>query len=121
MRRAAAVLLAVAATLAAPAGARAFVVAGSAWPHGYVPYHVDAPALRSAVEQAAARWNRSGADIHLTEVPVARASIRIRRLSAGPCENVVGRAPVGYLRGRVGVVSLQASCGPLGTDPDRGA
>ena len=117
MRRAAAVLLAVASTLAAPAAAGAFVVAGSAWPHGYVPYHVDAPSLRSAVEQAAARWNRSGADIHLTEVPVARASIRIRRLSAGPCENVVGRAPVGYLRGRIGVVSLQASCGPLGLIP----
>ena len=93
------------------------MVAGPAWPHGYVPYHVDAPALRSAVEQAAARWNRSGANIHLTEVPGARASIRIRRLSAGPCDNVVGRAPVGYVRGRVGIVFLQASCGPLGLIP----
>lgn len=111
------VLLAVAAALAAPAGAGAFAVAGAAWPHGYVPYHVDAPALRSAVEQAAARWNRSGANIHLTEVPGARASIRIRRLSAGPCDNVVGRAPVGYVRGRVGIVFLQASCGPLGLIP----
>ena len=120
MRRAAAVLLAVASTLAAPAAAGAFVVAGSAWPHGYVPYHVDAPSLRSAVEQAAARWNRSGADIHLTEVPVARASIRIRRLGRNLRERRRTRTcrlrPRAYRRGLpAGLVRT------LGTDPDRGA
>jgi Astacin (Peptidase family M12A) len=109
------VLLVVLGALAAPAGA--YTIAGAPWPNGKVLYHVDAPALRSAVEQAAARWNQSGARIHFTEVAAARAAIRVRRLPAGPCSDVVGRAPVGRGPGGVGIVFLRASCGPLGLIP----
>jgi hypothetical protein len=101
----------------APAAANAYVIAGSAWPGGYVPYHVDAPALRAGVHAAAARWNASGARVRLVEVSAAKAAIRIRRLPAGPCDGLVGRAPVGHVPGQVGIVQLQASCGPLGVIP----
>jgi hypothetical protein len=116
MRRAL-VGLALLASLAAPSGANAFVIAGPAWPGGRVAYHVDAPALRSAVHAAAARWNASGANVHLVEVSPALAAIRIRSLAEGPCDGIVGRAPVGDLRDGVGIVQLQASCGPLGLIP----
>jgi hypothetical protein len=115
--RRALVLVTLLASLVAPAGASAYVIIGPAWPGGRVPYHVDAPALRSAVHAAAARWNASGARVLLVEVPASRAAIRVRRLSAGPCEGIVGRAPVGARGGRVGIVQLQASCGPLGLIP----
>jgi hypothetical protein len=117
VRRAALGLLAVAAVLTTPSAAHAYVIAGAPWPGGYVPYHVDAPALRSAVHAAAARWNASGARVRLVDVPVSKAAIRIRRLSPGPCQGVVGRAPVGRETGRFGIVSLQATCGPLGLIP----
>jgi hypothetical protein len=117
MRRVAVGLVAAAAALTAPVAAHAFVIAGSPWPGGYVPYHVDAPALRSAVDAAAARWNASGARVRLVDVPASRAAIRVRRLSSGACEGVVGRAPVGRESGRVGILQLQASCGPLGLIP----
>ena len=109
--------LVVAVSLIAPTAADAYVIAGSAWPGGYVPYHVDAPALRAGVKAAAARWNASGAKVHLVEVPAAKAAIRIRRLPAGPCDGLVGRALVGHVPGQVGIVQLQASCGPLGVIP----
>jgi hypothetical protein len=109
--------LVVLASLVAPPGASAYVIAGAAWPGGYVPYHVDAPALRSGVRAAAARWNASGARVRLVEVPAAKAAIRVRRLPAGPCIGLVGRAPVGYRSGSLGIVQLQTSCGPLGVIP----
>jgi hypothetical protein len=105
------------ASLMAPAGANAYAIAGAPWPGGRVPYHVDAPALRSAVHAAAARWNASGAKVHLVEVSASLASVRIRRLGAGPCDGIVGRAPVGHQAGRVEVVQLQPSCGRLGLIP----
>jgi hypothetical protein len=111
------VLAALLASLAAPAGASAFVIIGPAWPGGRVSYHVDAPALRSAVHAAAARWNASGARVLLVEVPAARAAIRVRKLSPGPCRGIVGRAPVGDQGGTLGIMRLQASCGPLGLIP----
>jgi hypothetical protein len=101
-------------SLVLPAGASAYVITGGAWPGGYVPYHVDVPALRAGVRAAAAHWNASGARVRLVEVPAAQAAIRIRRLPAGPCDGLVGRAPVGHAAGRVSIVQLQASCGPLG-------
>jgi hypothetical protein len=110
-------VLSVVAALVLPAGASAYVIAGDAWPGGYVPYHVDAPVLRSGVHAAAARWNRSGAKVRLIEVSAAKASVRIRRLPAGRCTGLVGRAPVGRIPGRVAIVQLQSSCGPLGVIP----
>jgi hypothetical protein len=105
--------LAAAAIAACAATANAYVIAGTKWPGGDVPYHVDAPALRSAVDKAAARWNRSGADIRLVDVPAAKARVRVRALTPGKCLGVVGRAPVGYAAGQVGVVYLQPRCGSL--------
>ncbi len=110
------VVLGLLASLAAPSAASAYVIAGPAWPGGRVPYHVDTPALRSVVHAAAARWNASGANVHLVEVSASRAAIRIRRLPAGPCDGIVGRAPVGD-QGGVGIVQLQAGCGALGVIP----
>jgi hypothetical protein len=104
-------------SLLAPAGAGAYVIAGQPWPGGRVPYHVDTPALRSAVHAAAARWNASGAKVHLVEVPAAQAAVRIRKLGPGPCLGIVGRAPVGDQPGGVEIVELQTSCGPLGAIP----
>ncbi|HEY1480528.1 MAG TPA: matrixin family metalloprotease [Gaiellales bacterium] len=113
MRRVLALAVASAAILLlAPSVSGAFVIAGSAWPKGYVPYHVDAPVLKSAVDAAAARWNRSGAKVQLVDVPAAKAAIRVRTLPAGPCNGIVGRAPVGYAPGQA-VVTLQARCGSL--------
>jgi hypothetical protein len=109
--------LALLAALVVPASAGAYVVAGDAWPGGYVPYHVDAPALRAGVEAAAARWNASGARVRLVEVPAASAEVRIRRLPPGPCNGLVGRAPVGRIPGSTAIVQLQSSCGPLGVIP----
>jgi hypothetical protein len=103
--------------LAAPAAASAYVIAGDAWPGGYVPYHVDAPALRAGVKAAAARWNASGARVRLVEVPAPQAAVRIRRLPPGPCDGLVGRAPVGHVPGEVTIVQLQSRCGPLGVIP----
>jgi hypothetical protein len=105
------------ASLALPGAARAYVIAGDAWPGGYVPYHVDAPGLRAGVHAAAARWNASGARLRLVEVPAAKAAVRVRRLPAGPCNGLVGRAPVGRIPGQVEIIQLQASCGPLGIIP----
>jgi hypothetical protein len=110
-------VLVVSAALLAPAVSDAYVVAGTPWPAGRVAYHVDVPALRTAVEAAAARWNRSGAKIHLVEVPAAQAAIRVRRLAEGPCDGIVGNAPVGREGSGVGIVELQASCGPKGLIP----
>lgn len=103
--------------LVLPAGAGAYVVAGDTWPGGYVPYHVDAPALRAGVKAAAARWNASGAKVRLVEVSAAKASVRFRRLPAGPCNGLVGRAPIGHVAGQLSIVQLQSSCGPLGVIP----
>ena len=107
------VALALTATAICAASAHAYVIAGTRWPGGYVPYHVDAPALRSAVDAAAARWNRSGADVRLVDVPAAKAQIRVRALTPGRCLGVVGRAPIGYSAGQIGVVYLQPRCGSL--------
>jgi hypothetical protein len=93
--------------------ANAYVIAGTPWPGGYVPYHVDAPGLRSAVDAAAARWNRSGAKIRLVDVPAAKASIQVRKLPPAKCLGVVGQAPVGYEPGQVGTIYLQPRCGSL--------
>jgi Astacin (Peptidase family M12A) len=93
--------------------ANAYVIAGTRWPGGYVPYHVDAPGLRSAVDAAAARWNRSGANIRLVDVSAAKAKIRVRKLPAAKCLGIVGQAPVGYEPGQVGTVFLQPQCGSL--------
>ncbi|MEO9174924.1 MAG: hypothetical protein ABI317_05365, partial [Gaiellales bacterium] len=101
-------------TLAACATiANAYVIAGTKWPGGYVPYHVDAPALRSAVDAAAARWNRSGANVRLVDVPAAKALVRVRKLAPARCLGVVGDAPVGYEKGQVGTIFLQPHCGSL--------
>jgi hypothetical protein len=96
-----------------PAVAHAYVVSGKGWPAGYVPYHVDAPALRSAVDKAAARWNRSGAKIRLVDTTAAKARVRVRQLPAAACTGVVGRAPVGYAATGTSVVYLQPRCGSL--------
>ncbi len=109
--------LGAAAIASCAASAHAYVIAGTRWPGGYVPYHVDAPALRSAVDAAAARWNRSGADIRLVDVPAAKAQVRVRALAPGTCLGVVGSASVGYAAGQIGVVFLQPRCGSLALIP----
>jgi hypothetical protein len=106
-------LAGVALAVVVPAVANAYVISGTRWPSGYVPYHVDAPALRSAVDKAAARWNRTGAKIHLVDVSAAKARIRVRQLPAAACSGVVGRAPVGYTPTGTGYLYLQPRCGSL--------
>jgi hypothetical protein len=106
-------LAALVAGVVVPAVAHAYVISGTRWPNGYVPYHVDAPALRSAVDKAAARWNRTGAKVELVDVAAAKARIRVRQLPAGKCSGVVGRAPVGYAATGTSYVYLQPRCGSL--------
>jgi hypothetical protein len=117
VRRLALGILVLAATVMVPTVSSAYVVAGTTWPGGRIAYHVDAPALRTAVEAAAARWNQSGAQIHFVEVSASLAKIRVRRLGPGPCDGIVGNAPVGHGGAAVGIVELQAACGPKGLIP----
>jgi hypothetical protein len=105
--------LALSALAACATIANAYVIAGTKWPGGYVPYHVDAPGLRSAVDAAAARWNRSGAKLRLVDVPAAKALVRVRKLAPAKCLGVVGQASVGYEKGQIGTIFLQPRCGSL--------
>src|SRR4051794_25037228 len=88
--------------LVAPAAPRppappppAYKLAGSAWPHGRIPYY-NATSWKKPVEQAVRAWNDSGA--HLRFVPVARrhARVVITYLSPSEANAEDGKAIIGY-------------------------
>ena len=94
---------------AVPVGpADAYVVGGSAWPGGRIPYAVTDARLRAPAREAARAWNRSGARVNLVEVPRRRARVLVR---FGDLATGYGYATIG--RQAANTVSV----GPGSSDP----
>ena len=70
--------LVIAAVLAAPARADAYVLEGDPWPESTIRYAVLAPRFSGAVARAARVWNQSGVGVRFVRVTAADADVFIR-------------------------------------------
>jgi hypothetical protein len=67
----------------------------SAWPRGEVRYF-DATGMRATVRVAAARWNASGARVHLVPAPSALAADVVLRIDDHRLRGLCGKDCLGY-------------------------
>src|SRR4051794_14881156 len=65
------------------------------WPGGVVRYY-DATAMERTVATAVARWNASGADVHLRPVASARAAQLVLRVDDRRLERTCGDDCLGF-------------------------
>ena len=106
MRRVLIAATVAAATFAAPADA--YRIGGRAWPTTTVEYHTSARAYSGAVDRAARIMNRAGVGIRLRRVERGAADVVVA-YGGEPCN---GRAPLGFQRYRISVVTIGPRCRP---------